>query len=90
MGSFARNLGRRLRAAPISPVSTNHPDKGKRDGRCNRTACQEPLAGSPRWSMLDYQTGGRLYYCRRCVMLFNECDDRMREERRCSIVEGDE
>lgn len=47
-------------------------DKGLRDGSCNRTACQVPLAGQPRWSMPNYTAGGRLYYCQRCVDLFHE------------------
>lgn len=63
--------------------------KGKRDGNCNRTACQRSLAGMPRWSMHDHMTGGRLYYCQRCVDLFHESDRQFREPLRCTIIEGD-
>ncbi len=64
-------------------------DKGEREGSCNRTACQVPLVGLPRWSMPNYSTGGRLYYCQRCVDLFHESDRQFREPLRCSIVAED-
>lgn len=63
-------------------------DKGQRDGSCNRTACQVPLAGQPRWSMDDHR-GGRLYYCQRCVDLFHESDRQFRQPLRCTIIEAD-
>jgi hypothetical protein len=63
--------------------------KGKRDGNCNRTACQRSLADHPRWSMKDHMTGGRLYYCQRCVDLFHESDRQFGQPLRCTIIEED-
>lgn len=69
----------------------NRPDKGLRDGSCNRTACQDVLAGQPRWSMVDYAVkDGRLYYCATCARDFNMDNRRHREPERCAIREGDE
>lgn len=41
--------------------------KGKFDGNCNRTACQEPIKGNNWWNV-----GTRAYYCQRCAHLINE------------------
>lgn len=70
----------------------NRPDKGKRDGSCNRTACQDNLAGQPRWSMRDYMGGedSRLYYCVTCKDDFTKSDRQFGEPIRCSIHPGDE
>lgn len=55
-----------------------HAEKGKMDGRCNRRACQKPLADEPvRCSMTDHETfveGKRLYYCMRCADAFDDAD----------------
>lgn len=61
------------------------PGKGKKDGRCNRTACQRSLAGEPQWTMSDHQnhTDGRLYYCQSCAFQFNDWDDKCGVPRRC-------
>jgi uncharacterized ParB-like nuclease family protein len=57
---------------------TNKPDKGHKDGSCNVTACQAPLAGTMQGWMVNYVVqDGRLYYCERCCHRFNEWDDRL-------------
>lgn len=62
---------------------TNKPDKGKKDGSCNVTACQAPLAGTMQGWMRDHTVqNGRFYYCERCCRRFNEYDDSIREQRR--------
>jgi hypothetical protein len=62
------------------------PGKGKRDGNCNRTACQAPLKGREQWYMRDYGTdNGRLYYCGRCAVDFNASDRRYNEPQRCTF-----
>lgn len=43
---------------------TNHPDKGKKGGRCNVTTCQAPGAW---W----YNKSTRAYYCRSCAIRIN-------------------
>lgn len=64
------------------------PDKGQKDGSCNRTACQLPLAGQPQFWMKDHMVAnGRLYYCRACERKFTEADRRFREELRCTADE---
>jgi hypothetical protein len=70
----------------------NREDKGQRDGSCNRTACQDNLAGFERWSMhnIGYTEGNRLYYCRTCAVDFNQSDRQFGEPVRCSIYPGDE
>ena len=67
-------------------------DKGLRDGSCNRTACQDNLAGFERWSMHNhgFTEGNRLYYCRTCAVDFNQSDRQFNEPLRCSIYPGDE
>lgn len=62
----------------------NHPDKGKMDGRCNRTACQVPLFGHPfRYFMLDpTRVGGRNYYCATCADQFDRWDRQSGSARR--------
>lgn len=56
----------------------NKPDKGKKDGSCNVTACQAPLAGTMQgWMVNHIVHNGRLYYCEQCCHRFNEWDDRM-------------
>ena len=64
------------------------PDKGLKDGSCNRTACQLPLRGQEQWTMKDHMTGGKLYYCADCAMKFHEADRQFGEPLRCSLVEG--
>lgn len=66
------------------------PDKGKRDGSCNRTACQLPLAGNRQFFMKDHVTGGRLYYCPSCERKFTEADRQFREPMRCQPDEDNE
>ncbi len=68
-------------------------DKGLRDGRCNRYACQEPLGANPllsrprpQWSMRDHESSSathRLYYCHPCAVMFNDSDARAGTEQRC-------
>lgn len=41
------------------------PDKGKRGGSCNRTACQAPGA-------IWWNRGSRAWYCEGCAILINE------------------
>lgn len=61
----------------------NHPDKGKKDGRCNVTACQAPLAGTMQGWMKNYMVkDGRLYYCEKCCHAFNDWDRRSGDPRR--------
>lgn len=43
--------------------------KGKFDGNCNRTACQEPIMGAN-----FFNTSTRAYYCGGCADLINEWD----------------
>lgn len=45
-------------------MSTNHPDKGKQNGRCNVTSCQAPGA-----TWFNHST--RAWYCRPCAMAIN-------------------
>jgi len=71
------------------PEAVNKRDKGMRDGSCNRTACQKPLEGMPRWSMPNYTRGGRLYYCTQCVNEFHKWDRRCGDELRCTIIPED-
>lgn len=42
----------------------NHPDKGKKGGRCNVTACQQPGA----WY---FNKSTRAYYCQDCAREIN-------------------
>jgi hypothetical protein len=64
------------------------PGKGKKDGNCNRTACQAPLKGGEQWYMRDYgTTNGRLYYCGRCARQFNDSDRQFKEPQRCTFDE---
>lgn len=66
--------------------SDTTPAKGKRDGNCNRTACQAPLKGREQWYMRDYgTTNGRLYYCGRCARDFNASDRKFNEPQRCTF-----
>jgi hypothetical protein len=60
--------------------------KGLKDGRCNRKACQAQLAGLPQFSMRDHEmhTDGRLYYCEKCAIRFNNDDDASGLPRRCT------
>lgn len=60
-------------------------DKGKRDGSCNRTACQAPLKGRPQWYMRESAIHeGRLYYCDACARDFNAWDRRSGDPKRCT------
>lgn len=90
--SLQRRINKRVAAIfPTDAPTTNHPDKGKRDGRCNRTACQRPLAGKPQFYMDGIFTAGpRLYYCGDCEHEFTKWDriDRPGEPLRCKPDEG--
>ncbi|AXQ69884.1 hypothetical protein HOU03_gp384 [Caulobacter phage CcrSC] len=89
-----------LEAAKRSPLDAyragkgytgdNMPDKGQRDGSCNRTACQLPLAGNRQFYMKDHFTGGRLYYCPACERKFTEADRQFREPQRCQPDEDND
>lgn len=65
------------------------PDKGLKDGSCNRTACQAPLKGERQWTMDDFR-GGKLYYCHRCARDFNAWDRQIGVALRCTPVEPPE
>lgn len=58
--------------------------KGEKDGLCNRTACQRPLAGHPQWYMIHHSTKAKVFYCQPCAFQFNDWDDRCGEPRRCT------
>lgn len=65
--------------------------KGLRDGHCNRRDCQAPLIGERfRCSMRDHEfnTDGRLYYCRACAVLFDQADRHSRHGPRISREEA--
>jgi hypothetical protein len=71
----------------------NNPDKGLRDGSCNRTACQRPLKGQTQYSMRNHMVeNGKFYYCEDCAASFTHWDhiDRPGEPVRCTLVTEDE
>ena len=45
-------------------MSKNHPDKGKKGGRCNVTACQKPGA-------MWFNKSTEAYYCEDCAREIN-------------------
>jgi hypothetical protein len=64
-------------------------DKGLKDGSCNRTACQLPLAGQQQWTIPSYGKGGTnglYHYCRVCAAKFHEADREFGESPRCTLV----
>ena len=70
--------------------TTLNADKGKKDGSCNRTACQAPLAGRRQYYMRDHMTtDGRLYYCEPCAIDFTHWDriDSPNQPYRCTFDE---
>lgn len=72
----------KLRQAYTGP---DMPDKGMKDGSCNRSACQAPLKGEPQFWMKNHRvTNGRLYYCANCERLFTKSDREFREPLRCT------
>lgn len=74
-------------------ASRNNPDKGEKDGSCNRTACQRPLADEFEHQFMsgNFTGGPRLYYCSRCARDFDEWDyrsgDAVRIQREPKICE---
>lgn len=44
--------------------------KGKREGNCNRTACQRPLLKGRTW----FNRVTRAYYCQHCAFLINDAN----------------
>ena len=83
-----REQEERQKAATTSPLTAhaagvgyqgpNMPDKGKKNGSCNVTACQMPLAGRPQFYMKEMgTTRGRLYYCSSCERKMTEWDEVM-------------
>lgn len=83
----ARKNGSFFKRPPERP---NHPDKGEKDGHCNRTACQAPLKGEPQWFMRSpFTDGSRLHYCEVCARDFNDWDRRSGDPIRCEQVEDD-
>lgn len=70
------------RSVASSYMGPAMPDKGKRDGSCNRSACQMPLAGNPQYVIRS--TGD--HYCQDCARKFNNHDAEMRRELRCELV----
>ncbi|WCS27978.1 hypothetical protein LOK46_14475 [Methylobacterium sp. NMS14P] len=80
---------RMLFASMAQPLK---PEKGRKDGSCNRTACQAPLKGKRQWTMVDHSVvDGRLYYCARCAWDFNAWDREIGVTLRCTpdLPEGD-
>lgn len=89
-------------AGTVREGSENNPDKGHKDGSCNRTACQRPLAMETEHQFMEppFTAGERLYYCAYCALDFDRIDIRNREtgastlpnritrERKCEAVEG--
>ena len=63
------------RAAETGYTGDLMPDKGKRDGSCNVTACQMPLLGKPQFIMRHPWCVGELYYCKRCNDGFRYWDE---------------
>lgn len=64
----------------------NHPDKGKKDGHCNRASCQRPLAGYPQYWMPNHMSAnGGYYYCAVCADIFNNDDQQRGEVLRCTL-----
>lgn len=65
------------------------PDKGLRDGSCNRTACQLPLAGQEQWTIPTYGgsggTEGNFYYCKLCAAKFADADREFGQPFRCTL-----
>ncbi len=71
----------------VGYAGPNMEDKGQKDGSCNRTACQLPLAGKPQWMMLESLSGGqKLYYCGECARKFYEADRDFGRPFRCTLV----
>lgn len=68
-------------------------NKGKKDGRCNRTACQHRIGAHPELSEYapqfvmepPFTAGEQLFYCRVCAAMFTESDDRFGNDRRVSL-----
>ena len=66
----------------------NKPDKGHKDGSCNRTACQRPLSdevqilGVRHFMDGNFTGGPRLYYCAKCSADFTAWDIRSGDPRR--------
>jgi hypothetical protein len=101
MGRYTDILHKRLRkryekvtqATPIDLQPSDyprglHPLKGKKDGRCNRTACQKPLAGKTQFFRREHGYDDlKLYYCATCALDFNAYDHRMGWPPRCERVE---
>ncbi len=71
-------------AAAIGSIYTgdNLPDKGQRDGSCNRTHCQLPLKGKSQWVIV----GGDFHYCEKCADKFREVDRSNNRPFRCYRV----
>lgn len=80
-----REREREAEIASIDPVAARQvnraytgpemPDKGMKDGSCNRTACQMPLKGKRQFWMKNLMVHeGRNYYCADCARLFDEQD----------------
>lgn len=101
MSSLSRKVARfhrdreRYRGPPIpKPGVTNNPDKGQKDGSCNRTACQRPLKDELEHQFMDgiFTGGPRLYYCAGCAREFDRWDfrsgDRVRIKREPKVCEA--
>lgn len=82
---LAQDNARRAHLSQVDPVAAheaglgyngpNMPDKGEKDGSCNVTACQLPLAGRPQYFMRDMMyTDRKLYYCTRCAAAMTDWD----------------
>jgi hypothetical protein len=62
-----RGLPEEMTAATRRAAEEKAALKGRFDGNCNRTACQEPIKGRNWWN-----DGTRAYYCTRCAHLIND------------------
>lgn len=104
-GSFAEMQARFIEATRqnnVSVESTNDEfndktgyfvNKGQKNGRCNRTACQRRIGAHPeldqptqQWVMRASLTAGdQLFYCSACARLFLESDERFGASPRVSL-----
>lgn len=85
--SLQRRINRRSaqpapakRSSTVEVASENNADKGLKNGSCNRTACQHPLAEEPTHQFMapPFTAGERLYYCAHCSLDFDRIDEQNR------------
>lgn len=91
MGEFANRLQRRLRKPTphdvlaveqrVERAEMKAALKGQFDGRCNRSACMDPIVGANWWN-----TSTRAYYCKGCAQDINAFSFRAEGIRICVEV----